>query len=72
MVIGPEVLSTRHVASRHLLKWLGYGQEHNSWEPEANVANCPELIGEYWQRIARAAGIGAVDGLQDTRVRRIR
>lgn len=56
----------------YLLKWLGYGQEHNSWEPETNVANCPELIGEYWQRIARAAGIGAVAGLQDSRVRRIR
>jgi hypothetical protein len=43
----------------YLISWKGYGLEHNSWEPEANVANAPYLIGEYWQRIGRAAGVGA-------------
>jgi hypothetical protein len=43
----------------YLISWKGYGLEHNSWEPEANVANAPDLIGEYWQRIGRAAGVGA-------------
>jgi hypothetical protein len=44
---------------KYLISWKGYGLEHNSWEPEANVANAPDLIGEYWQRIGRAAGVGA-------------
>ena len=56
----------------YLLKWLGYGPEHNSWEPETNVANSPELLGEYWQRVARAAGLGAVHGWRDSRVQRNR
>ena len=43
----------------YLILWKGYGPEHNSWEPEGNVANAPEVVGEYWQRIGRAAGIGA-------------
>ena len=44
---------------KYLIAWKGYGPEHNTWEPEANVANAPDLIGEYWQRIGRAAGVGA-------------
>jgi hypothetical protein len=43
----------------YFIFWKGYGQEHNSWEPEANVANAPDVIGEYWQRIGRAAGVEA-------------
>jgi hypothetical protein len=29
------------------IQWKGYGPEHNSWEPEANVANAPEKQAEY-------------------------
>jgi hypothetical protein len=31
----------------YLVAWKGYGPEHNSWEPEANVANAPTKIAEY-------------------------
>ena len=34
-----------------LIKWLGYGPEHNTWEPQANVSNCPELLSEYWASV---------------------
>ena len=34
-----------------LIKWLGYGPEHNTWEPEANLKNCPELLSEYWASV---------------------
>lgn len=37
---------------QYLVKWLGYGEEHNSWEPEANVCNCPLRVNEYWARVA--------------------
>lgn len=34
-----------------LVKWLSYGPEHNTWEPEANLTNCPELLSEYWASV---------------------
>jgi hypothetical protein len=36
----------------YLIQWKGCGLEHNSWEPEANVANAPEKLAEYWKRYA--------------------
>jgi hypothetical protein len=32
--------------------WKGYGVEHNSWEPESNVVNAPEIVAYYWKRQA--------------------
>jgi hypothetical protein len=37
----------------YLVKWLGYGEEHNSWEPESCVRNCPLRVNEYWARVAQ-------------------
>jgi hypothetical protein len=34
-----------------LVKWLGYGPEHNTWEPQANLSNCPEMLSEYWASV---------------------
>jgi hypothetical protein len=30
-----------------LVVWKGYGIEHNSWEPESNVVNAPEIVADY-------------------------
>jgi hypothetical protein len=41
--------------------WKGYGIEHNSWEPESNVVNAPEIVADYWKRQAeKQAGLGAL------------
>jgi hypothetical protein len=41
--------------------WKGYGIEHNSWEPELNIVNAPEVVADYWKRHAeKQAGLGAL------------
>jgi hypothetical protein len=36
----------------YLIKWLGHGEEYNTWEPERQVQNCPDRINEYWSQVA--------------------
>jgi hypothetical protein len=37
---------------RYLVKWAGYGIEHNTWEPAANCQNCPDKVQQYWDSVA--------------------
>lgn len=46
--------SSRH---EYLVKWLGYGVEHSTWEQEGNLTNCQELLDLYWK--AQTAGTRA-------------
>jgi len=39
---------------RYLVKWEGFGVEHNSWEPWNNV-HAPELVADFYQRHPGAA-----------------
>jgi hypothetical protein len=35
--------------------------EHNSWEPESNVVDAPEVVADYWKRqTEKQAGVGAL------------
>ncbi len=33
-----------------MVRWLGYGPEHNTWEEELNLENAPGSVADYWQR----------------------
>lgn len=44
-----EVRSGKRMVKRFLIKWVGYGPEHNTWEPECNL-NAAALK-SYWDRV---------------------
>ncbi|KAK4150401.1 hypothetical protein C8A00DRAFT_18056 [Chaetomidium leptoderma] len=34
----------------YLVKWAGYGNKHNTWEPAAHFEECPEVLEEFHQK----------------------
>ena len=53
--IVEEILDSRMINRKlqYLVKWEGFGVEHNSWEPWDNI-HAPDLISEFHQRHPRA------------------
>jgi hypothetical protein len=34
----------------YLVKWAGYGNKHNTWEPATHFEECPEVLEEFHQK----------------------
>lgn len=44
------------------MEWVGYGNSHNSWEPE-ELLNCPEIVEKFKSTIAhKIIGVKIVEG----------
>lgn len=35
----------------YLIKWEGYSEFENTWEPESNLIGCRELLSAYWEKV---------------------
>jgi hypothetical protein len=42
----------RRTVTQFLIKWKGYGHEHNTWEPERNLS--AESLQSYWDSVSNA------------------
>ncbi|PPQ95658.1 hypothetical protein CVT26_008687 [Gymnopilus dilepis] len=35
----------------YYVKWAGYGEDQNSWEPEENLESCERLLASFWRHV---------------------
>lgn len=54
-----DVKRGRRSKREYLVKWVGYGVEHNTWEPEGNLTHCQELVRSYWESKSAATRVRA-------------
>jgi hypothetical protein len=47
-----KVLNIRKTRKRlqWLVKWLGYRNEHNTWEPKQNLTHCEKAVREFYKK----------------------
>ena len=56
---------------RYLVKWEGYGNEENTWEPAENFSGCPQVLENFEEKLRgkverrgrkKKSAVGAVTG----------
>lgn len=58
-ILAHEVKNKRQM---FLVKWLGWSQESNTWEPLENLTHCPRLLEEF---LADTLAVSVVEGLKN-------
>ncbi len=59
-VLGHRVVEHgRQCEMEHLIHWDGHGDEHNTWETSANVANSLDCVQDYWLTLAPDQNLAA-------------
>ncbi|XP_043525404.1 flocculation protein FLO11 isoform X2 [Frieseomelitta varia] len=53
--------------SEYLLKWEGFGHEHNRWEPAEHVATCKHLLEEFERNLAKKKELKAAQQQGNTK-----
>jgi Chromo (CHRromatin Organisation MOdifier) domain len=48
ILLHRDVKIGKRTRREYLIKWLGYGHEHNSWENSTNL-HCDKLVATYWE-----------------------
>jgi hypothetical protein len=51
-ILKHQTTGRKRPKTSYLIQWKGYGPEHKSWEPVANVANALKKLAEYWKMYA--------------------
>ena len=53
-ILDSRTISVRgHPMEQFLVKWTGYSIFESTWEPRANLTNCPDILRAYLQRRGR-------------------
>ena len=54
-----EVLDSRRYGRwrklQYLVRWKGWGSEHDSWEPAENLTHAPNLVKNFYAKLPKAA-----------------
>ncbi len=52
VLLHRQVKSGKRSKTKFLIKWLGFGPEHCTWEPKSNLTHCDDLLSLYWKQQA--------------------
>jgi Reverse transcriptase (RNA-dependent DNA polymerase)/RNase H-like domain found in reverse transcriptase/Integrase zinc binding domain/Chromo (CHRromatin Organisation MOdifier) domain/gag-polyprotein putative aspartyl protease/Integrase core domain len=59
ILLHRDVRKGRRTLREFLIKWTGFGAEHNTWEPESNLLECKDALADYWKIAGQDASSGS-------------
>jgi len=42
---------TENGSKQYLIRWAGFSQEYDSWEPEGNLINCDDELAKFKEKL---------------------